>query len=90
MHLASQTTGGTERTIQIESPAAGTQVGDTVEVKGSVSIVPFENTLGYRLYHAANNQLAEGTFVTANITGTSGTFDATVEYPGYLQGLRSV
>jgi Immunoglobulin-like domain of bacterial spore germination len=80
VHLISQAADGTERTIQIESPAADTQVGGTVEVKGSVSIAPFENTLGYRLYDAANNQLAEGTVaVKVDTAGAAGTFDATID-----------
>ena len=79
-HFISKTTDGTERTIQIESPTAGTQVAGVVEVKGSVSVAPFENTLGYRLYDAANNQLAEGSFIVqAGTTGTGGTFDATID-----------
>ncbi|HTX79642.1 MAG TPA: Gmad2 immunoglobulin-like domain-containing protein [Longilinea sp.] len=78
VHLTSETADGTKRIIQIESPAAGTQVADTVEVKGSMSVAPFENTLGYRLYDVTDNQLAEGS-LTVDATGTGGTFDATID-----------
>jgi hypothetical protein len=45
-----------------------------------VSIAPFENTLGYRLYDVANSQLAEGSVtVKADTAGAAGTFDATID-----------
>ena len=59
-HLNSQTSDGSNRTIQTESPIAGSKVGSFVEVKGSVSVAPFENTLGYRLYDEANSQIDGG------------------------------
>ncbi|MDD5370879.1 MAG: Gmad2 immunoglobulin-like domain-containing protein [Anaerolineaceae bacterium] len=60
--VTTKTPDGKERTIHIDSPADGTQAGDAVQVKGSETISPFENTLAYRLYDEKNTLLAEGSF----------------------------
>jgi hypothetical protein len=87
VHLNSQTTDGRDRAIQIESPTAGSKVGSSVEVKGSVSIAPFENTLGYRLYDEANSQIDEGSItVAADSAGAAGTFDATIDLSKVASG----
>lgn len=87
-HLTSSTPDGAVREIQIESPAAGTNVDATVQVKGRVAIAPFENTLAYRLYDAMNNKLDEGSFmVTAADMGAPGTFDVSIDLTKVSPGL---
>ena len=61
------TPGGVKRTIEIMSPADGTEVTEFVQVSGAVSIAPFENNLTYAIYDEAGNQLAVGP-VTVNRT----------------------
>jgi len=87
VHLTSQTTDGTVRTIQIESPTAGTKVGGSVEVKGNVSVLPFEKTLGYRLYDTSDTQIDGGSImVEADTAGSAGTFDATIDLSKVASG----
>jgi hypothetical protein len=79
-HLTSKTPNGDMRAITIENPAAGAQVGDSLQVKGSVTIAPFENTLAYRLTDAAGDLIGEGPLnVTAADMGGPGTFDSAID-----------
>ncbi len=79
-HSITKTPDGAERSITISSPASGTQVGDSVTVKGGVTIAPFENSLAYRLYDLSGNQVAEGSVnVTADQAGNPGTFEGAVD-----------
>jgi hypothetical protein len=62
MNYTTATPDGTNRSIEIMSPANGTQSTDSVQVNGVISAVPFENTLSYFIYDEAGNQLAKGSF----------------------------
>jgi hypothetical protein len=81
----SSTIGGAERTIQIDTPAAGDTVSGSVTVKGSMPIAPFENTLVYHLYDQSNSLIAEGPFmVTAADVGAPATFNNSIALPTNL------
>ncbi len=87
VRFTSQTSDGQERSITIQSPAPGAQVGGTVQVKGEMPIAPFENTLAYSLYDAAGKELAKGPFaVQSNGAGGPATFDAAVSLPSLPSG----
>jgi hypothetical protein len=78
---------GRPRTITIEAPASGTEVFNSVQLKGSVDITPFENTLTYRIVDVGGVELAIGAFtVTAAELGDPGTFDQTISLGNILTG----
>ena len=71
------------RSIEIMSPADGTQVTEFVQVNGTVSIAPFENNLSYFIYDEAGNQLGVGPVtVTAPDFGAPGTFSELIPLAG--------
>jgi hypothetical protein len=75
MHATSKTLSGAERTITITSPANNAEVTTPVTVTGSVSMTPFENTLIYRIYKVANEEIiANPLMVEAAEMGGPGTF----------------
>ena len=76
---ATFTPDGRPRTITIESPTNGTEVFNSIQVKGSVDIAPFENNLVYRIVDVGGVELAIGAItVTAPDLGAPGTFDQTI------------
>lgn len=78
--ITSFTPDGRERSITIESPADGADVSGPVEVAGSFTISPFENTLTYRVYDAAGTEMAAGPIsVTADELGGPGSFEVTID-----------
>lgn len=84
---SSRTPGGAERLILIDSPADGAEVTGAFQLRGSVTIAPFENTLGYSLSHADGSELVQGSvMVTAAEPGGPGTFDATIDLTGVPPG----
>jgi len=88
VRLTSQTPDGKERAIHIESPANAAQVSDSVEVKGNVSISPFENNLVYRIYDGTGKKWAEGPIqVKSAEMGGPGTFDTTIDISNIPAGL---
>ena len=81
------TPGGAKRTIEIMSPADGTEVTESVQVSGTVSIAPFENNLTYAIYDEAGNELAVGSItVTAPDLGAPGTFSELIPLAGIPAG----
>jgi len=78
--VTSLTPDGKERSITIEAPVEGAEVSGSVQVTGSFTISPFENTLAYRGYDAADTELAAGP-ITVNppVMGGPGSFDATID-----------
>ncbi len=77
------TPGGAKRTIEIMSPADGTEVTEFVQVNGAVSIAPFENNLTYAIYDEAGNKLVTGPVtVTAPDLGAPGTFSELIPLAG--------
>jgi hypothetical protein len=78
--VLTKTPDGKERSIQIDSPVDGTQIGDSVQLKGSETISPFENTLVYRFFDEKDQKLAEGSFqVSAPEPGGLATFDTAID-----------
>ncbi len=68
------TIGGTEHIINVDSPAIWNTVGNPFTVKGSVSVLPFENTLAYHLYRTDGTMINESPQSVTPSTGTAGTF----------------
>lgn len=78
---------GRPRTVTIESPANGTEVFQSVPIKGSVAIAPFENNLVYRILDLGGVELAIGSItVDAADLGAPGTFDQTILLGKVLSG----
>ena len=62
-----------ERSITLESPARNAIVRSPVEVRGRVTVGPFENTLRGRVYDADGRVIGEGpVMVTPDVPGTLG------------------
>jgi hypothetical protein len=81
------TPGGQPRTIVIESPKEYTEVFGSIQVKGNVTIAPFENNLVYRIKDVGGVELAAGPVtVTASEMGGPGTFDEVIELGDLLSG----
>lgn len=75
------------RTITIESPANGSDVFSSVQVKGSVAVAPFENNLTYSIQDVGGIELARGAIsVSAADAGASGTFEAVISLGKILSG----
>lgn len=78
---------GRPRTITIESPANGTEIFSTVQIKGSVAIAPFENNLTYSIKDGTGIELSRGAVaVDAPDLGAPGTFDETIAMGSILSG----
>jgi len=78
---------GKKRAIEITSPANEAESTGSVQVSGSVSIAPFENSLSYFIYDEAGNQLAVGSVtVTAPDFGAPGTFNESIALAGIPAG----
>jgi hypothetical protein len=78
---------GRPRTIAIESPENGGEVFSSVQVRGTVAIAPFENTLTYRIYDVGGVELAVGAIaVTAADFGAPGVFDEVISLGNILSG----
>jgi hypothetical protein len=77
--LASDAPGGSRRSLVIASPEDGSAVSaGLVQVKGSFTVLPFENTLVYRVYDSAQNKLTSGSITLPNQGGTGGEFETSV------------
>jgi Immunoglobulin-like domain of bacterial spore germination/Sporulation and spore germination len=63
------------RQILIEAPASGATVSSPVEVRGWVSVSPFEATLRWRVYDAAGQVVGEGPIMVNAEMGQPGNFD---------------
>lgn len=75
------------RTISISSPANGTEVFNSVQIKGSVAIAPFENNLVYRILSVGGVELAIGSItVFAPDLGVPGVFDEAILLGNILSG----
>ena len=86
--LSSKTPTGQERSIEIESPARGSEVSQRVRVVGKMPIAPFENTIAYRIYNQAGEQLAEGPLtVSAQEPGGPAVIDQTLDLSAIPPGL---
>ena len=78
--FTSFTPGGDERAITIEAPADGSEAGGRVDISGSFTIGPFENTLVYHVYDRDSKELAAGPLtVDSDGLGAPGTFTLTID-----------
>jgi immunoglobulin-like protein involved in spore germination len=78
--LASNTPNGTRRSLAILSPPDGSEVGaGPVQIRGSFTVLPFENTLTYRAYDAAQNELTSGPITLPSSPGAGCEFEASVD-----------
>ncbi len=58
----------------------GDVITSPVVVSGTVSVVPFENSLVYRVYDSAGNLVGSGAMPVTGEQGQPGVFAATVEH----------
>jgi len=83
----SKTPDGRLREIEISSPAAQSEVSQSVQVSGRMPIAPFENNLAYRIFDRVGNKLAEGPFpVSAQEPGGPAEFDQPIDLQGIPAG----
>ncbi len=88
LRLSSKTPDGMERAIQIDSPEDGAQaLAAPLEVKGSYTVAPFENTLTYRVFDGMRNTLAAGPLPVSPGSSSGGTFDTWIDLTGMQAGL---
>ena len=73
------TFGGTERIITIDSPSHWNTVSNPFTVNGSVTVLPFENTLAYRIYKIDGTKISESSLTVTPTTGTAGTFSHEID-----------
>jgi hypothetical protein len=85
--FTSKTSGGDERAITITGPVDGSAASGSVQIIGSVTIAPFENTLAYRFF-AGGAELGAGSFlVDAGEMGGPGTFNVSISLAGIPAGI---
>jgi Immunoglobulin-like domain of bacterial spore germination. len=78
----SETTANVQHQIVIELPKAGDEVSGNIEVKGSMPVAPFENSLVYRFYDENGKVLNEGPFTVKSAdVGQPATFDNLLTLP---------
>ena len=70
------------RQIVLETPASGATVGMSVEVRGWISMVPFENNLTYRVYSEGGVVIGRGWIMVEGDLGDQGTFAKSIILPG--------
>ncbi len=77
--FTSFTPDGTERAITIETPLDGWEVTGNLNISGSFTIGPFENTLVYHVYDRDSKELAAGPLMVDSAElGAPGTFTLTI------------
>jgi len=87
--LSSQIQNSGERSINIELPLDGQIITESVEVKGSMPVAPFENNLRFSIYDMDGNSLSESGFmVDAEDVGMPAVFDKTVSLPVLPSGSK--
>jgi hypothetical protein len=77
---------GQRREILITAPGAGDSVSGSMPVAGSVTLLPFENTLAYAIFDRDENKIASGTIPVTPGAGSSGTFAASIDLSGIPLG----
>jgi len=68
------------RSIVLEAPQSGAIVANPVQVRGRVSVTPFESTLRGRVYDANGQVVGEGPIMVAGTMGQPGTFDGPIGF----------
>ncbi|MCX6025193.1 MAG: hypothetical protein NTY23_02860 [Chloroflexi bacterium] len=74
------------RSIHIDSPARYSVAPPTFEVRGRVSLSPFENTLGYHVFGADGRLLNAGSLMVQAELGQPGTFASPIAAPASYRG----
>lgn len=69
------TIGGTEHVINVDSPGIWTTNSNPFTVKGSLSVLPFENTLAYRIYLTDGTKVNESSLTVTPFGDIAGTFE---------------
>ena len=70
------------RQIVLQAPAAGAVVGASIEVRGWISTVPFENNLTYRIYREGGVVIDRGWIMVDGDLGERGTFAKSITLAG--------
>jgi hypothetical protein len=73
MRLTS-TVGGTEHLINVDSPGIWTTVTNPFTINGSVTVLPFENTLAYHIYLVDGTKVNDSSLMVTPTTGIAGSF----------------
>jgi hypothetical protein len=68
------TISGIDHIIVVESPGIWSTVSNPFTVKGSMTALPFENTLAYRIYLTDGTKVNESNLTVSPSSGTGGTF----------------
>jgi hypothetical protein len=68
------------RQILIDAPAPGASVSSPLEVRGSVTVSPFESTLRWRVYDAAGQVVGEGPIMVDAEMGQPGSFAGQIPF----------
>ena len=80
VHLTSQTPGGGEHAITIDTPEEKAELAGSIPITGDISISPFENTLALSFYDGSGVVAFKGPLsVSATDMGAPGQFDAIFE-----------
>ena len=67
--------------IVLQTPVTGATVGGSVEVRGWISTVPFENNLTYRVYSEGGAAIGRGWITVEGDLGERGTFAKSITLP---------
>jgi hypothetical protein len=68
------TVGGVEHIINVDSPVVWTTVTNPFTVNGSVTVLPFENTLAFHIYLTDGTKVNDSSLTVTPSSGTAGTF----------------
>ena len=74
------------RQIWIDAPAPGAAVSSPLEVRGSVSVSPFESTLLWRVYDAAGQVVGQGPIMVDAEMGQPGNFGDQITFAASAGG----
>lgn len=67
-------------TVTLDSPLPNAAIVSPAQVKGNISLTPFENNLVYRVFDASGAQIGIGPITVAGELGQPGAFDATITF----------
>ncbi len=68
--------------LVLEAPLSGATVGATVELRGRISVMPFEKNLSYRIYNRAGTVVGEGAMLLEGAFDGPGTFAESIAITG--------
>jgi hypothetical protein len=81
MRLTS-TIAGTEHLINVDYPGIWTTVTNPFTVNGSLTVLPFENTLAYHIFKIDGTKVNDSSLIVTPTTGTAGTFSQNFDLSG--------